>query len=217
MSQEKYFSPREIYKIIVVGDYNVGKSMIIRNFLELPTEVSEPTIGVEFYSYQYDDSTKFMIWDLSGHKTFNKLIETYYNDIHGIVFVFDLTVRKSFENINNWLLNISKKIIDLDKKHFLLIGNKIDKGGRAVTSEEASQYASLNNMLYYEINYKNSITPLNYFFRKIATKYINNPKGLNCFKDHNNLCDYVNFSEICLSEKNLHEQKNKKKHCCILQ
>ena len=216
MSQEKYFSPRQINKIIIVGDHKVGKSMILRNFLGLPTEVSEPTIGVEFYSYQYDDSTKFMIWDLSGHRTFNKLIETYYNDIDGIIFVFDLSYKKSFENINIWLTNISKKIVDLEKKYFLLIGNKIDIIGRDVTTDEAQKYALENNMLYYEINYKNSQIPINYFLKKIVSKSDNSRNFIGCLKNEKNLYDYVNFSEICLSEKNL-ENKSKKKNCCCIQ
>ena len=216
-SPRGYLSPRNNYKIIIVGGSGVGKSKIIKNFLGICSDIDDPTIGVEFYSHIFNDNEKFLIWDLSGHRSFQKLIETYYNDVHGIILVFDLTVKRSFDNISNWYQNIEKKTMNLNKKHILLLGNKVDKSNRMISSEDAQKYADDHNMIYCEVNYKSAIIPINMYFEKIINKPINNKNYFNCINERTSkVNDYINFTDICLQDNNINEYNEKKCKCCSL-
>ena len=58
----------------------------------------------------------------------NALITKYYRNSDGIVFVFDLTKRSSFESLDSWIKEVSQYTNGLESLKMILIGNKQDKG-----------------------------------------------------------------------------------------
>ena len=80
------------------------------------------------------------MYDTAGQDRFRSIVSSYYRGSHGIVLVFDLTDRSSFEKISNWVEEIkhnSPKSVKL-----LLVGNKCDlKEERKVSESEAKQIA----------------------------------------------------------------------------
>ena len=73
----------------------------------------------------------------------------------GIIFVFDITNRDSFDSIHGWLLNITSNSDSPIKS--VLVGNKTDlEDSRVIKKEEAETFAKNNKMKYYEISSKDN-------------------------------------------------------------
>lgn len=98
-------------KVIVIGDQYVGKTSIIKKFVN--NEVKqikqnyEATIGPE-YSFQIismdnKDIIKFDFWDTSGQECFRSITKTYYTTAAIALIVYDMCNKKSFENVKSWI------------------------------------------------------------------------------------------------------------------
>ena len=96
-----------IFKILIIGDSSVGKSNILLRFSDnIFHETFLPTIGVDFKIKNLtvkNQSVKLNIWDTAGQERFKTITSTYYKGSHGIIMVYDVTDRNSFNNINSWL------------------------------------------------------------------------------------------------------------------
>ena len=85
-----------IFKIIVVGDSNVGKTCLTYRFCEgsFPQN-TEATIGVDFREKKVkvsDETLRLQIWDTAGQERFRKSMVThYYRNAAAVVFVYDVT------------------------------------------------------------------------------------------------------------------------------
>ena len=93
------------------------------------------------------------IWDTAGQEKFNKIPRLDYKDKDGILVVYDITDRDSFENLNVWLdeieANSNKKVSKL------LIGNKTDLfDERKISYNEAKDFAASKGMQYIETSAK---------------------------------------------------------------
>lgn len=102
-----------------------------------------------------DKSVKLQIWDTAGQERFKNITASYYRGGAGILVVYDISDRESFNNINSWLIEIEKNA----KKgvYKLLIGNKCDlEDKRQVTFEEGKEFAQSNGMKFVETSAKTS-------------------------------------------------------------
>lgn len=148
-----------IFKIILVGDSNVGKSHILSKFSDNHINMSGPTIGIEFYvrkTKMYEKNIKLQFWDTAGQERYRSIISAYYRGISAAIFVYDITDNSSFENIEKWYNEVNC-IADKNVK-FILIGNKLDLNDkRTVSYEKAKKYAKLHDMLYFETSSINNI------------------------------------------------------------
>jgi small GTP-binding protein len=145
------------YKFIIIGSSGVGKTCLLKRLIEGTfTEDSASTIGVEFDSLilNIDNrKVKLQIWDTAGQERFRSISKTYYRNAVGVILVFDLTDRKSFDALTSWLNDVhalcdSNAVIQL-------IGNKSDLGARrVVTMVEAESFARQHQMGYMEASAK---------------------------------------------------------------
>ena len=90
-----------LVKILLVGDSGVGKSSLLARFISDSFDEQGPTVGVDFKLKHVDvDGTrlKLTVWDTAGQERFRTLTSSYYRGAHGVVFVYDVTSRESFEN-----------------------------------------------------------------------------------------------------------------------
>src|SRR5687767_10274181 len=101
MSTQK--PPRNIIKIIIVGDSRVGKTNILRRISSNKFDADfETTIGVEFASKsrQIDNEiVKAQIWDTAGQEVFKAICQLYYKGSVGAIIVYDITDYASFLNV----------------------------------------------------------------------------------------------------------------------
>lgn len=64
------------------------------------------------------------MWDTAGQEKFKTITAAYYKGAQGIILVFDLTDKKSLDDIKNWISETEKYSNGESVK--ILVGNKSD-------------------------------------------------------------------------------------------
>ena len=151
-------SAKYIIKILTLGDASVGKSSIVLRYSENKfNEAWLSTIGVDSKRKIVKikgETVKVSIWDTAGQEKFQNIVKQYYNGANGVLLIFDITNKKSFDKINFWYKDL-KQSVNIDEVFVCLVGNKIDlEEIRVISKEEAEEYAKENNMYYLEVSAK---------------------------------------------------------------
>lgn len=142
-----------LFKMLLVGDPSVGKSSLLLRFIDdVYTGDYATTIGVDFKTRTTNighTRVKLQIWDTAGHERFRAITSGYYRGAHGVIIVYDVTLRTTFEHIEYWLDEVNKFApVEVSK---LLIGNKCDlEEERQVAVDEAERYADELGINYVE-------------------------------------------------------------------
>merc|ERR1719498_1876386 len=93
-----------LLKILLIGNSGVGKSCLLMRYVENNfTTNFFNTIGVDFKMKTIninDQEVKLQIWDTAGQERFRTITCNYYRGAHGVVIVYDITDRDSFESVN---------------------------------------------------------------------------------------------------------------------
>jgi len=130
----KWYKPQRM-AIIIVGDFDVGKSTLV---CKLTGETRTRSGGVEFDSINYimdGKSHAIDIWDTTGLPQFDAIAENYYPKAEGALMVYDITSKSSFEHlvgkppdntVDSWVDKVKTKKPDIE---FLVVGNKLDRKG----------------------------------------------------------------------------------------
>lgn len=115
-------------KILMLGDSGVGKSsLILRWTMDTFSPSLTSTVGVNFKSKKVtvaSELTQVQVWDTAGQENFHKITTSYYKGAQGILLVYDVTDRKTLENVEYWIKNIKSHASDTVQ--IALIGNKTD-------------------------------------------------------------------------------------------
>ncbi|XP_060607393.1 ras-related protein Rab-39B-like [Ruditapes philippinarum] len=148
------------FRLILIGDSTVGKSSLLKYFTDGKfSELCDPTVGVDFFARLIEVKNgirvKLQLWDTAGQERFRSITRSYYRNSVGVLIVFDITKRQSFENITGWLAE-AKFHIEPHQAVYMIVGHKSDcESERQVSSREASQFAQLNGLKYIETSAKN--------------------------------------------------------------
>jgi small GTP-binding protein len=157
-----------VLKLLLLGDSSVGKTSILLQYIGNKFyESNISTTGVD-YMEKIIDYNKFkirlQIWDTSGEEKFRAITKNFYRNADGLLVVFDLTKKESYDHIRSWI-NEAKE--NNDKLKTILIGNKLDlKDERIVAIDVAKQFAEKNNLKYIETSAKDG-TNINESFQAI--------------------------------------------------
>ena len=97
-----------LYKVVLIGDSAVGKSNLMSRYMKNEySKESKTTIGVEFSSKKIvteDGLTiKAQIWDTAGEEKYKSVTSAYFRGAVGALLIYDITQKKSFENILDWM------------------------------------------------------------------------------------------------------------------
>ena len=149
-----------LFKLLLIGNSGVGKSCLLMRYAENSfTENFFNTIGVDFKikNIHLDKSMiKLQIWDTAGQERFRTLTSSYYRGAHGIIIVYDVCDRDSFENVRQWMTEIERFASEQVNK--LLVGNKCDLDElRKVTFQEGAELAKHFDIPFLETSAKNSV------------------------------------------------------------
>ena len=167
-----------LFKVLLLGDTDVGKSSLILRYTE-ETFNSKlvNSIGVDFKMKKKEIDGKIIkvqIWDTAGHERFRSITYSYYRGVNAIIIVFDITDKKSFLSITEWLKQIEKHAKENVFK--FLVGNKSDLAEeRKVTFEEAKEYADKHDLPYIETSAKEGIN-INELFESSIKSFLSNNK-----------------------------------------
>ena len=200
-------------KVALLGDSSVGKTAICNSLMNI--EFSQDmlsTIGSDKLETKFPlkngNEIKLILWDTAGQERFRSVALKAIKAVQGIVVVFDVTVRKSFENIDSWLEEIKNNFTN---PSLVLFGNKVDmdKEKWEVTKEEVEQYAKKMNLQYFETSAKTK-KGLNEGFSYIVNESYNkiggNPDGIKI--DEEEEWEIVNG---CFGKKKRRKKKTVKK------
>ena len=167
-----------LYKILLLGDSSVGKTCFLMRYSDNTfQEIHMSTIGLDYKlkNVQLDDGkiVKIQIWDTAGQDRFRSITKNYYKGAHGIILIYDVTSRKTYENIKNWVAQIKEEVSE--KVTIILVGNKIDdEKNRKVTTEEGQNMAKECGLDFFETSAKSGInidSTFNELVKKTVEKY----------------------------------------------
>ncbi|KAF7639648.1 hypothetical protein Mgra_00000973 [Meloidogyne graminicola] len=146
-----------LFKIVVVGDHNVGKSCILLRFAENAFRADHiSTLGVDF-KLKTIKIGRDKIRDTAGMERYRTIYNSYYHSAHGVVCVFDITNEKSFENLENYWLTQVKEHAPQNAV-LLLVGNKADmEPERKIPFDRAERLAKRLGVSLFEVSAKTGI------------------------------------------------------------
>jgi len=148
-----------LFKLLLIGDSGVGKSCLLLRFADNTyTDSYISTIGVDFKIRTLDidgKTVKLQIWDTAGQERFRTITSSYYRGAHGIIVVYDVTDKVSFNNVKQWLGEIDRYACQSVNK--LLVGNKADLVEKKVVDfNEAKEFADSLGISFLETSAKSA-------------------------------------------------------------
>ncbi|XP_053733177.1 ras-related protein Rab-33B-like isoform X1 [Synchiropus splendidus] len=148
-----------VFKIIVIGDSNVGKTCLTYRFCG-GTFLSNPeaTIGVDFRERELEldgETVKLQIWDTAGQERFRKsMVEHYYRSAHAVIFVYDVTSQATLKSIPAWIDECSRHLVGPQVPR-IIVGNKSDlRAKREVPTSSAQCLADSYSFPLFETSAK---------------------------------------------------------------
>lgn len=162
------------FKVLIIGDGGVGKTTLTHRYLSgVFKEVYKMTLGMDFYIKKVDlnkKTIKLHIWDFAGEEKFRFLLPGAVLGAQGTIFMYDITRYATYKSLTDWLSVFD----EANKSHgqevsIILIGSKLDlKESRAISEEEAKNFAKKNKFLDYVECSSKTGENVNYLFEKIT-------------------------------------------------
>ena len=147
-----------LFKFIIVGDSNVGKSCLMLRFCDNKyKQDNDPTIGVEFGSRTLSVNEKLLrqqIWDTAGQESFRSITRSYFRGAIGCILCYDISNRDSYINLVTWLEETqacaSSSIV------IIVVGNKSDLEGSQgqVSKEEVEDFCRKRGLYHIQTSCK---------------------------------------------------------------
>ncbi|EJT49887.1 putative Ras-related protein Rab-18 [Trichosporon asahii var. asahii CBS 2479] len=192
MSADPSPQPPSNLKLLLIGNSSVGKSSLLLRFTDddfLSEEETAATIGVDFKvkSVEVDGRRyKLSIWDTAGQERFRTLTSSYYRGAQGVILVYDVTQRNTFDELIKWFREIDTYCAEDVVK--IIVGNKVDKVTlvairradesqeftRQVTTEEGQAFADRMGTLFMECSAKTRVG-VNDAFQVLVRRILETP------------------------------------------
>ena len=197
MSSDKY---DYIFNLLTIGDSCAEKAEFILRFTNdsyIPyIPKSYVTIGIYFEPKIIDFENKCIklhIWNSLEEERVRTMTKTQLIGTHGVILIYDITDRNSFESVRNRMIQI-ELIADKSLKR-VLIGNKCDEPNREVSEEDGKKFADKHNIGFFETSAKTGKNVNEVFYYLVEE----------ILKDD----EIIKKEEIKLSNKNDNNKKNK--------
>ena len=192
------------YKITLLGNCGVGKTSVLKRILNEKIDSYKATIGCEprvYYVKYKNKKYQLTFIDTAGQERYKALTRSLLRNTDGVLFVFDISDKKSFEDLESWY--------DLYKEENenvigLLIGNKCDLKHK-VDEKESEKFAKEHGLLYMETSTssdKNIKKAIAYLLKKIIS-------SKTIFESNYSIDSYFSLKP----KKNKKNEKPKKKKC----
>jgi len=149
------------FKILLLGDANVGKTSFAKRYCYNLFNPSERmTIGVDFHVKTIeinDKKIKLQIWDMGGEERFRFLLPTYCLGANGAFLLYDITRSSTLDNLQEWSSIVRQKGGEIP---LIIIGSKLDlaETQRQIPTEHGVQIAEKNKFTeFLEISAMNNV------------------------------------------------------------
>ena len=221
----------ETVKVVLLGEAGVGKTCIISQFISGvfdPDTIS--SLSAQFIKKTLDfkdikKSIKFEIWDTAGQERFRSLAKIFYKDAKVICLVYDITSKKSFDELKNFWYEQQTKLNVDGEPIFAVVGNKYDLYETTQVDDEAKNFAKSIGAIFQYTSAKNA-SGINELFNNIGEKYFNPDLDINEQENKDKeiyekkklekaqkKTENKNRGGVKLDSAN-HQQKPQKKGCC---
>jgi small GTP-binding protein len=144
-------------KLVILGRQSVGKTSIITRYCDNTyTGVTLPTMGVDVKTCTRtagERSVNLILWDTAGSERFNSFTPAFWRGADGLVLVYDVTDRQSFEDLdaNLRLFLDNTDLGSTAVRPVLLLGNKIDMKQRVVPMTAISAWMMTNRISMHKV------------------------------------------------------------------
>ena len=165
-------------KLVIIGDSGVGKTNFIFQFTEgrfSPLHVT--TVGFDYKTKiitlpSTKKRIKLQIWDTAGQERYMALNKNIFQKVQGVILMYDLTNRNSFDNLYRWFNLLSQNVSNKPK---ILVANKLDLAteSRIITEEEGKNVADSNDMPFFEASGSNGENVDKIFYKMAEMIYAN--------------------------------------------
>lgn len=172
-----------IYKIVITGNVNVGKTTLFNYYNEhYPKKKSttitsflgkEPTTIVPCFGKKYislDNKIILIhILDTCGMERYDSIAEGFYSNAKGAFVIYDITNRQSFNSVDKWINKLSGT-----KPIITILGNKCDSTNRIITADEGKKIADKHKAFFFEtscLNQTNLDQAFDNLVKSIYLKY----------------------------------------------
>ena len=128
------------FQVLILGESSVGKTSFLTRYVDDNfKDINLFTVGIDSRTHNLRRNNKnimLKIYDTAGEERFRSIVKNYYKGADGIILMYDITNKYSFDSINYWLKSI-KEATDEEKIGLVVVGNKIDlENKREVKNEE---------------------------------------------------------------------------------
>ncbi|KAI9268079.1 ras family-domain-containing protein [Phascolomyces articulosus] len=167
-------------KLLLIGNSGVGKSSLLLRFTDdtfLPPDEVSATIGVDFKVSMmnlHGQTYKLTIWDTAGQERFRTLTSSYYRGAQGVILVYDVCNRETFDALKTWWNEVNTYCSSQDVVK-MIVGNKVDKdASRVVSYKEGADLARKLQTLFIECSAKTKVG-VKETFEELVEKIVETP------------------------------------------
>ena len=165
------------YKIITVGNSEVGKTAIIKRVVSNTfDDYNLPTIGMnlsqKIISLKNNKEITLQLVDTAGQEKYKSLGKNYFKNAEGILFVFALNNLQSFEDIPNWIKIFNDSSDENLNLPLYLVGNKKDLEDEIEVNEDMINnfLKKNNNFIYKAVSAKEDNNLIQELFQELAER-----------------------------------------------
>uniref|UniRef100_A0A8B9CKT3 Ras-related protein Rab-12 n=1 Tax=Anser brachyrhynchus TaxID=132585 RepID=A0A8B9CKT3_9AVES len=147
-------------QVIIIGSRGVGKTSLMERFTDDTfCEACKSTVGVDFKIKTVElrgKKIRLQIWDTAGQERFNSITSAYYRSAKGIILVYDITKKETFDDLPKWMKMIDKYASE--DAELLLVGNKLDcEVDREISRQQGEKFAQqITGMRFCEASAKDN-------------------------------------------------------------
>jgi len=204
-------------KIVLLGEAGVGKTSIITRYISGSfSQIVMTSTGSSFVAKKIEledkKKVKLQIWDTAGQEKYRSLAKIFYQSAAVAVLVYDITLKKSFEQIKEYWVKEIKENAPEDIIIAIAANKSDDYLNQEVTMDEGKELAKSLDALFICTSAKlgNGIDEL---FKLSGEKFLNPNKNIaESYMNKNELLEQMNKKKIEEIKKG--NAKNKKKNKC---
>jgi Ras and EF-hand domain-containing protein len=163
-------TPDRMYKVVFVGNSNVGKTTLVNRLCMGEFRSFSATIGVDFRVKLVSVDNQLVslqLWDTAGQEKYRKfgLTSQYYRKADGVILVYDVTSKESFMDIREWISCVERATGEDASMSVMVLGNKVDlvqpkdrstleSNGKCVPLHSGESLAKQMEAQYFEVSAK---------------------------------------------------------------
>ena len=167
-------------KAILLGETGVGKTNLANAAVDLRFDQNAKSTSNALYVQKkmiiFGKNYQLRLWDTAGQEKYRALTKLFYKDSKVVIFVYDITNKKSFTELNFWINEIKESLGD--EPVLAILGNKNDlEEMKEVDDDMAQKFAEEKGMKFKVISTKNDPKSFKMFLRSLIKDYLTKKNG----------------------------------------